>query len=78
MKVRMQTGGFEPPVQLDGVRSTVVSDDFGNPLIVAQMLGKEGVTVIYTHKDPEFRRVLKTLGIGLNAKYQEITHAIHS
>jgi hypothetical protein len=77
MKVRVQTGGLAPPVELKGVRNVVIFDDCGNPLLVAQTLGKDsaGTTIVYSHKDPEFRRILKLLGIGLNTQYRIIEHA---
>jgi hypothetical protein len=70
VKVRAQPDHLGEPVDLDGMRSVVIQDSHGNPLIVAQEI-EEGVTVIYTHKEPEFHRAVKALGIGLNTKYVE-------
>lgn len=68
MQIRAQPDHLGEPVELKGLRSLVIRDDRGNPLIVAQKLD-EGVTVIYRHDEPGFIDVLKALGIGLNTRY---------
>ena len=68
MQVRAQPDRLGEPIDMKGLRSIVIRDDHGNPLIVAQTLS-EGVVVIYTHKEPEFRQALQAMGIGLNTRY---------
>jgi hypothetical protein len=68
VQIRAQPDHLGEPVELIGLRSLVIRDDHGNPLIVAQKL-EEGVTVIYRHDEPSFVGVLKALGIGLNTRY---------
>jgi hypothetical protein len=68
MRIRAQPDRLGEPIDLIGLRSLVIRDDRGNPLIVAQKL-EEGVTVIYRHDEPGFAEVLSALGIGLNTRY---------
>lgn len=66
MKVRVQEDGLGPSQELENLRSVVVYDDHNQPILLLQKL-EEGRIVSYKCTDPEFRAVLKILGIGLNA-----------
>ena len=68
MQIRAQPDHLGEPVTLPGLRSVVVMDDYGNPLMVVHTL-ETGVTVIYRHDEAGFANVLRALGIGLNTKY---------
>jgi len=70
VQIRAQPDNLGEPVELKGLRSLVVMDDGGNPLLVAQVLD-DGITVVYRHTEPAFAKALKALGIGLHTKYVE-------
>ena len=65
MKVRVQVDNFGPVHEIENMRSLVIYDDYKRPLLVVQKL-EQGSFMTTTFKDPKFRDVLKSLGIGLN------------
>lgn len=69
MRVRAQPDGFEPAHIVEQVRNVVIYDDFNNPILVAQTIDSGSIVVIRP-SDPEFRAVMTSLGIGLNAEYK--------
>lgn len=71
MKVRTQGEGFHPAQEQDNLRSVVIYDDFGTPIIIVQKV-EEGQIVCYRAGEDKFGEALKVLGIGLNATVSEV------
>jgi len=71
LTVRGQPADLGEPVVTTGLSTVVILDANGNPLIAAQEM-QAGATVVYTHRDPNFKAALKALGIGLNTRYAEV------
>ena len=71
MKVRVQPAGLCEPLVVNNARTLVLYDDFDQPITVATVLDGGGVAVS-TAKDPNFRQVLSSLGIGLNASIKVV------
>lgn len=69
MKVRAAPDKLGTPIELDGLSSVVVYDDYNAPILVVKKMA-DGLAVAYRPSDPEFREILKALGIGLQAKYR--------
>ena len=67
MKVRVQPSGLKPVQEVEGVSSVVIYDDFENPVVVVKKT-ETGQLLVSSIKDgTNFRKLLKALGIGLNA-----------
>lgn len=71
MKVRLQPDGLEPAQEREQLRTVVVYDDFEQPILVVQKLA-EGQILTVQAKDPNFKKILDGLGIGLNAAYKAV------
>jgi len=71
VRARCQTDGLGEPNIVEDVRSVVIYDDFDNPILIVQKLG-EGQILTTRATDPEFRKIMKSLGIGLNAQYRMV------
>ena len=67
MKVRMQGSGFGPATESQDIRSVVVYDDYDQPVFALQRTG-EGQIVSVSAGEPGFDKMLRAMGIGLNAQ----------
>jgi hypothetical protein len=56
-------------------RSVVVKDDYDQPVLLVQALGK-GQIIITRVTDPNFRKIMESLGIGLRTDYE--VHKAHA
>lgn len=72
MKVRLQEEGLVPAREVDRLRTVVIFDDFEQPVLVVQKLGEGQILTTQAH-DPNFKKILTSLGIGLNAVYKAVT-----
>jgi hypothetical protein len=69
MKIRIQKRGLQPSETIEEVQSVVLLDENNNPLYVAQQ--HDSNTIIAERAgNPDFQKLLKALGIGLNAEYK--------
>jgi hypothetical protein len=66
VKVRVQPDGLGEAETTDHLRSVVIYDDFDQPVLVAQKLDT-GQILVSRCGEADFNRVLRSLGIGLNA-----------
>jgi len=66
VKVRMQKLGLSEATVVADVRTTVVYDQYDQPILVVSTL-ERGHLSVTSAKDPNFAKVLEALGIGLNA-----------
>lgn len=66
MRVRVQTSGLEPAQELGEASNIVIYDDFDQPILVAQSI-ERGAVIVSRCTDPDFTKLLASLGIGLNA-----------
>lgn len=57
---------------MDDVRTTVIYDEFDQPIMVVSVV-ENGTLLASSAKDPNFREVLSSLGIGLNATVKVLT-----
>jgi hypothetical protein len=53
---------------LEDVQSVVVYDEHDNPIFVSQQIDKD-TCLLEKAGHPDFERLLRDLGIGLNSKY---------
>jgi hypothetical protein len=72
MRVRLQEGSLAPVQSFDGIASLVVYDDFEQPILVAQKL-EHGAVLVSRCTDPDFKRLISALGIGLNVSCKVIS-----
>ena len=72
MKVRVQEDNLGPVHEIDNMRSVVIYDDYKRPLLIVQKV-EQGTFITTTFKDPNFHKMLKGLGVGLN-----VTEAVNS
>jgi hypothetical protein len=72
VKARLQGARFQPTQEVDDLRSIVVYDDFGEPILLMQKVEK-GQILVYRAGQNDFEKALKTLGIGLNARCEELS-----
>lgn len=68
MHVRVQPAGLGSAQRVEDVRSIVIYDDFDNPILVAKKLETGQIIASGIHEGAEFKRLLDSLGIGLNSK----------
>lgn len=69
MKIRIQRRGLHPTETIEEVQSAVITDNYGNPLYIAQQL-EEGTIIAEKAGSIGFDKLLKALGIGLNTTYK--------
>jgi hypothetical protein len=67
----LQAQAFMPPQEVEDLRSVVIYDDFHTPIIIVQKMD-EGQIITYRAGDSNFAKALNALGIGLNAKCEEL------
>ena len=72
MHIRVQPTGLGSAQRVEDVRSVVIYDDFGNPILVAKKLETGQIISSGIHEGAEFKRLLDSLGIGLNAKCETL------
>jgi hypothetical protein len=60
-----------PPQEVESLRSVVLYDDFGTPILIAQKI-EDGQIVVYRAGQSDFEKALKALGVGLNARCEEL------
>ena len=71
MKVRVQGDEI-----FDGeARSVVVKDDYDQPVLLVQSMGR-GQIIITKVTDPNFKKIMESLGIGLRTDYE--VHKAHA
>lgn len=68
MKVRVQSGDMSS-VELEDARSAVVIDDHGQPIVLVQSMAP-GQVLVARASDPNFRKQIEALGIGLRADFE--------
>lgn len=69
MQVRLQSGSsYSTPKVVSGVRSTVIYDDRGNPVLVAVQLPGEGLLIYDATSGDDFTGLLDKLGITAKAE----------
>ena len=71
MKARVQSGKLGEPLILPNVQSVVIYDDYDQPIMLIQHMA-EGRILSTRATDASFPALLKSMGIGLNAKYHEV------
>jgi hypothetical protein len=72
MRVRVQDAGLSPARELEDVSSVIVYDDFDQPILVVQKL-ERGAVIVSRCTDPDFGRLLASLGVGLNASCKVVS-----
>jgi hypothetical protein len=72
MRVRVQDAGLSPARELEDVSSLVLYDDFDQPILVVQRL-ERGSVIVSRCTDPDFKRLVSALGVGLNASCKMIS-----
>ncbi len=71
MKARLQPEGLESAQEVGRLRTVVVYDDFDQPILVVQKMD-QGQILTTQANDPNFKKILSSLGIGLNAVYKAV------
>lgn len=72
MRVRVQPSGLGAAQQVEDAQSLVVYDDFDNPILVVKKLDTGQILSSGIHEGAEFKKLLDSLGIGLNAKCETL------
>jgi hypothetical protein len=68
----MQKANLGDVIVVDDVRTTVIYDAYGQPILVVSVV-EDGTLLASSAKDSDFRSVLSSLGIGLNATVKVLT-----
>ncbi len=69
MKVRTAfDDASKPPLAIEGVRNTLITDSFENPVVLVRQLSETEVLVLTAADDPDFHVHLASLGIHPNHK----------
>ena len=64
MKVALSSNTFtEPPVEIGGLHTVLVRDEFDNPIFLAIQQSPENIWVV-TPDDPKFNELIEQLGIS--------------
>jgi hypothetical protein len=71
MRVRVQAADLSPIRELENVSSLVVYDDFEQPILVVQSL-ERGAAIVSRCTDPDFKKLISALGIGLNTSCKAV------
>jgi hypothetical protein len=74
MKIRIQPKGLKNPQLIEDAQSVVVYDEHGNPIFVSQQIDKN-TCLLEKAGQPDFERLLRDLGIGLNSQYVVVRNA---
>ena len=72
MRMRAQPSGLKAAMELEDLQSIVVYDDFDNPILVIKKLETGQILSSGIHEGADFKKLLDSLGIGLNAKCEKL------
>ena len=72
MILRVETSDRAKSVlDIEDVRSVVIKDEHGQPILLAQVLGP-GQVMVTKASDPNFKKQVEAMGIGLRTDFEVI------